>query len=121
MGDPRGTSSQQIQTENNHQLGLRLRPFQLREVTFLQDLKRAGIAWDMGLGKTACASILGATKHLNRWLIICPDNAFSTWHHEAPRWIHTVWPEVYIHTIFVTGSNRDDIWNSQLQPKPNTI
>lgn len=75
----------------------------------------------MGLGKTMAASILGAAKRLNRWLIVCPDNAFTTWRTEAPRWIHTVWPEAYIHTIFVTGSNRDTLWDSQTQPQPNTI
>lgn len=103
-------------------LGLKLRPFQFREITFLETQKRAGIAWDMGLGKTAAGSLLGAQRHLRRWLIVCPDNAFTTWRDEAPRWIHSVWPEAYIHTIFLRGSHaREHLWDSQAEPGPNTI
>jgi len=58
---------------------IELRPFQAKEIPKLQDRKRSGIVWDMGLGKTVALGTIGAKAQLRRWLVICPDNAFSVW------------------------------------------
>src|SRR5262245_30550912 len=96
--EQRSASSPMVQLEQGQPAAptLTLRPFQARELEFLEGPNRVGITWDMGLGKTAIASTLGARRKHNRWLIICPDNAFTTWQKEAPRWITQCWPEVKI-------------------------
>jgi SNF2 family DNA or RNA helicase len=66
----------------------KLRLYQEREIQKLLNLKRGGIAWDCGTGKTAAAATIGAKVGLKRWLIIAPDNAHSVWRDEAPRWIN---------------------------------
>jgi hypothetical protein len=103
---------------------LSLRPFQEREIAPLATRKRGGFAWDMGLGKTAGACTIGARAKLKRWVILCPDNAFSVWSKWAEEgmppnaldWIRNFWPEVKVHVRVIqdTKWNRELIWDEQI-------
>ena len=100
-----------------------LRPFQKEVVDFTFKRKRAGLALDMGLGKSACALTVGARARLQRWLILCPDNAFSVWKTEAPRWVKNEWADANLVIKYIQGEswNRDLLWNEDLPLKPNDL
>jgi len=109
-----------------------LREFQERETAPLADRKRGGIAWDMGLGKTAGVCSIGARKRLKRWLVLCPDNAISVWTKwadteidppNALNWIQNFWPEVKIHVRVIQDHKweREKYWEEQLQLGPDTL
>jgi SNF2 family DNA or RNA helicase len=85
--------------------------------------KRFGLGWDMGLGKTPAAATVGGRAHLRRWLILCPDNAFSVWRDLAPQWIKAVWPGAYVHVVFIDLEpwNRDILWDTQEPQNPDEV
>lgn len=92
--------------------------------------KRGGFAWDMGLGKTGGVCSIGARQRLQRWIVLCPDNAISVWSKwsedpERPNaldWIKNFWPEVNIRVDVLQGSPwwRDTIWDGP-QLGPNDV
>lgn len=111
-----------------------LRPFQEAEIAPLAVRKRGGLAWDMGLGKTAGACTIGSRAKLKRWLVICPDNAFSVWSRwaadisdvEPPHaldWIKNFWPDVKIivRVIQDTKGARELIWDKEEQLAANEM
>ena len=103
---------------------LKLRDFQEGVVAHLLPRKRGGISVDMGLGKSCIALTIGARARLNKWLIICPDNAFSVWRDEIPRWIPLEWPEADIKLEFIDDApwNRDLQWNTDYDiSHPNRV
>jgi len=97
-----------------------LLPFQEEEIAPILERKRGMLAWDMGLGKTAGASTIGARAQLHRWLVICSDNAFSVWRDEAPRWIKRWWPDVTVRVEFIDG-DRETQWATPYDVFPNVV
>lgn len=93
---------------------MELRPFQQRELAKYAHRKKVGIAWDMGLGKTAGSSTKAALEKKRRWLVLCPDNAFSVWRDQARPWIEKAWPRCTVRVEFIDGSpwNRDLQWST---------
>lgn len=100
-----------------------LRKFQEEELARKMEKDSFGLAWDMGLGKTVGVSTWVARKRLQRILVLCPDNAFSVWRDEAPKWILNSWPEATIKVQFVQGPQayREEIWNTQYQFQPTSV
>lgn len=97
-----------------------LRPFQEQGIAPIFAKKRGGILWDAGLGKTAGASTIGARAKCRRWLILCPDNAFSVWGCNPnykdltiKDWILKQWPDAQIEVEPIWGSpwERERLWN----------
>lgn len=129
MGDSGTTGCQQEQTAEANSpistLRLTLRDYQARELEFLENRKRAGITWDPGLGKTCGASTFAARRKLQRWLIIAPDNAFTIWRDDAPKWIRSTWPEASVTVSFIQGTapQRQLMWQHQYDPAltPNEV
>jgi len=77
----------------------------------------------MGLGKTVGVCAIGGRAKLQRWLIICPDNAFSVWRDEAPRWIEHFWPEADVMSEFIDQAPDERLsrWNGQVVLEQNRI
>jgi SNF2 family DNA or RNA helicase len=63
-------------------LPFKLHQYQVDDVNRFAKLRTCGVYWDMGLGKTNCATMLGVYKLLNGFnscIILCPASLITQW------------------------------------------
>lgn len=95
-----------------------LYPHQRAGVAFLATARRAILADEPGLGKTAQA-IRGLTELLRRGenpfpvLVVCPNTLKTNWKREFEKW----WPGIRVQVITGTATERRKQFNTWFEPK----
>ena len=75
--------------------GDRLRPYQRKDVQFLQELDAAGIFNDPRTGKTPTTLEMLRTKGTKRNLVVCPASLLYTWAKQSMEWF----PEASVYVV----------------------
>lgn len=89
-----------------------LRPYQVESVGFLAGRRRALLAHEMRLGKSACTIVAAHKANASSVLVVCPAIAVPQWEREFERW----WPGGPMPRLRVWSYNRATThWESGLR------